>query len=74
MKTSGTQTSAAVMVVLLCCTIFKGTFSSSNDNEQNDSILHELNDEFDYSTPSCKLYKKLDHVSQEFEIQINHEY
>lgn len=53
-KTSGTQTSAAVMVVLLCCTIFKGTFSSSNDNEQNDSILHELNDEFDYSTPSYK--------------------
>jgi hypothetical protein len=54
-KTSGTQTSAAVMVVLLCCTIFKGTFSSSNDsNEQNDSILHELNEEFDYSTPSYK--------------------
>lgn len=55
-KSATTQTSAAVMVVLLCMTIFKGTWSSS-DNSKNgktkDNII-SITDEFDYSTPSFK--------------------
>jgi hypothetical protein len=51
-KSTGTQTSAAVMVVLLCCTVFKGTFSSTNEEIKNEPIHDEL--DFDYSTPTYK--------------------
>ena len=57
-KSASTQTSAAVMVVLLCMTIFKGTWSGNDNNKNNskakDNII-SITDEFDYSTPSCKL-------------------
>jgi len=52
-KSTGTQTSAAVMVVLLCCTVFKGTFSSTNEEIKNEKTIHDELD-FDYSTPSYK--------------------
>jgi len=52
-KSTGTQTSAAVMVVLLCCTVFKGTFSSTNEEIKNEKSIHDELD-FDYSTPSYK--------------------
>jgi len=56
-KSASTQTSAAVMVVLLCMTIFKGTWSGSDNNKNNskakDNII-SITDEFDYSTPSFK--------------------
>ncbi|CBY12500.1 unnamed protein product [Oikopleura dioica] len=55
-KSATTQTSAAVMVVLLCMTIFKGTWSSSDNNKNGkakDNII-SITDEFDYSTPSFK--------------------
>jgi len=52
-KSTGTQTSAAVMVVLLCCTVFKGTFSSTNEEIKNEQSIHDELD-FDYSTPTYK--------------------
>jgi len=52
-KSTGTQTSAAVMVVLLCCTVFKGTFSSTNEEIKNEKSIHDELD-FDYSTPTYK--------------------
>jgi len=41
------------MVVLLCCTVFKGTFSSTNEEIKNEKTIHDELD-FDYSTPSCE--------------------
>ncbi|CAG5094541.1 Oidioi.mRNA.OKI2018_I69.XSR.g13651.t1.cds [Oikopleura dioica] len=55
-KSATTQTSAAVMVVLLCMTIFKGTWSSSENNKNNkakDNII-SITDEFDYTPTSFK--------------------
>ena len=55
-KSATTQTSAAVMVVLLCMTIFKGTWSSSENNKNNkakDNII-SITDEFDYTPTSCE--------------------
>ena len=51
-KAATTQTSAAVMVVLLCMTIFKGSWT-----QDEDEIIHGQNirEEFDYTTPSCKI-------------------
>ena len=43
------------MVVLLCCTVFKGTFSSTNEEIKNEKSIHDELD-FDYSTPTCKFY------------------
>ena len=52
MKTATTQTSAAVMVVLLCFTVFKGSWSNQEDEE---AMLHgNLNEDFDYTTPPCE--------------------
>jgi hypothetical protein len=52
-KTSGTQTSAAVMVVLLCCTVFKGSFFSSKEpSKETEPSL--MDTDFDYTTPSYK--------------------
>jgi len=54
-KTSGTQTSAAVMVVLLCCTVFKGSFFSKEPaKETRDPSIMDDNLDFDYTTPSYK--------------------
>lgn len=51
-KTATTQTSAAVMVVLLCFTVFKGSWSNQEDEE---AMLHgNLNEDFDYTTPPYK--------------------
>jgi len=49
-KTATTQTSAAVMVVLLCMTIFKGSWSSAQEEEE----LKSIDEVFDYTTPSYK--------------------
>jgi len=49
-KTATTQTSAAVMVVLLCMTIFKGSWNSTQEEEE----LKSIDEVFDYSTPSYK--------------------
>jgi len=53
-KTSGTQTSAAVMVVLLCCTVFKGSFFSKEPSKETEPSLMDDNLDFDYTTPSYK--------------------
>lgn len=51
-KTATTQTSAAVMVVLLCMTIFKGSWSAQDEDE----IIHgqSVMEDFDYTTPPYK--------------------
>jgi len=53
-KTSGTQTSAAVMVVLLCCTVFKGSFFSSKEPTKDSAERSLMDTDFDYTTPSYK--------------------
>ena len=50
-KSATTQTSAAVMVVLLCMTVFKSPFSNT---EEDDIASSQLSEGFDYSTPSCE--------------------
>lgn len=52
-KTATTQTSAAVMVVLLCMTIFKGSWSTQ---DEDDAMLHgqSVMEDFDYTTPPYK--------------------
>ena len=55
-KLIGTQTSAAVMVVLLCCTVFKGSFFSKEPSKETEPSLMDDNLDFDYTTPSCKYF------------------
>lgn len=49
-KTATTQTSAAVMVVLLCMTIFKGSWSAEDDEMHGHAVMED----FDYTTPPYK--------------------
>lgn len=42
------------MVVLLCCTVFKGSFFSSKEpSKETEPSL--MDTDFDYTTPSCKI-------------------
>lgn len=52
-KSATTQTSAAVMVVLLCMTVFKGSWFDSDKRDTKDRMM-SISEDFDYTTPSFK--------------------